>query len=131
MLVSNNPEEGLRVYIIDWEMARCAQPEMDVGSFAMMSWSIADRYPSKDSFRLVQEFYKSYRKHFSVDVVQVGLWSGTDVMSYGSTVKWAKDRDERTLESIARTGVDLLEAVRERDVDSIRKSLVLRDMYAE
>ena len=128
--MSNEPEEGLHLYVIDWELARCARPEVDVGKFAMMSWSVADRYSSQDSFRLAQEFYKSYWQHYAVDMVQVALCSGTELASWGTIVKWAKDGDEQALKAIARTGLDLLEAAQEKDVDSIRKSSVLRGMYA-
>ncbi|KAF8596495.1 hypothetical protein BDV93DRAFT_571882 [Ceratobasidium sp. AG-I] len=130
ILVSNGPEKGLRLYVIDWELARCAQPELDVGNFAMMAWSIAHRYPSQDYFRLVQEFYKSYRKHYAVDIVQVALWCGVIVVSWGTIMEWAEDRDEQTLEAIGRAGIDLLEATREKNTDLIRKSVVLREMYA-
>ncbi|KAF8601461.1 hypothetical protein BDV93DRAFT_585222 [Ceratobasidium sp. AG-I] len=130
ILVSNGPEKVLRLYVIDWEMARCTRPELDVGRFAMMSWSIAHRYPSQSCFRLVQEFYKSYRKHYVADIAQVASWSGMFVLSCGTTLDWVDGRDEQTLEAIARAGVDLLEATREKDVDSIRKSVVLREMYA-
>ena len=130
ILVSNEPEEGLRLYVIDWELARCTRSEVDVGKFVMMSWSVADRYSSQDCFRLAQEFCKSYQKHYAVDILQVALRSGTELMSWGTIVKWARDGDEQTLKAITRTGVDLLEAARERDIDSIRKSVVLRQMYA-
>ncbi|KAF8596497.1 hypothetical protein BDV93DRAFT_514114 [Ceratobasidium sp. AG-I] len=129
ILVSNGPEEGLRLYVIDWELARCARPEVDVGSFAMVSWSVAHRYPSQSCFRLIQEFYKSYRKHYAVDIVQVALWSGVIVVGWGAMMEWAADRGEQTLEAIAKAGVDLLEAAQEKNTELIRNSEVLREMY--
>lgn len=130
MLISNDLEDGLRIYIIDWELARCARPELDVGSFAMMSWAVAHRYPAQDCYKLIQEFHKSYRKYLTLDAVHVARWSATDVMGFGTINRWAADRDERTLEGIARCGVDLMEAARERDTEFIKRSAVLQAMYA-
>ncbi|KAG9093316.1 hypothetical protein FRC06_011573 [Ceratobasidium sp. 370] len=129
ILVSMEPE--LRIYIIDWETARCARPELDVAHFATAAHSLAHVYPSADgSFVLMQHFMQSYNIHFAVDEVQIGLSAGRDVMSFGVMMPWIRHREDRVKEEIAQCGLELLECARGRDVAGVRNNVVVRDMYA-
>lgn len=129
ILVSEDPAKGLRVYIVDWEMARCARPELDVGTFAMVAHNMAYSYSAGDSFQIIQEFYKSYRKHFALDEVHVALSGGIGVLSYGIEAPWVVSKGQRTLEAIARAGFQLLEAAQEDSVRRVRECVIVQKMY--
>ncbi|KAF8606173.1 hypothetical protein BDV93DRAFT_553937 [Ceratobasidium sp. AG-I] len=130
ILVSEDPTKGLRLYIIDWEMARCARPELDVGIFAMVTHSVAYSYKAGDSFQLIQEFYKSYCKHYALDEVHVGMSGAIGVLSFGLEAPWVVSRGQRALEAIARAGFQLLEAVQQASASSIRTNPIVKNMYA-
>ncbi|KAF8601464.1 kinase-like protein [Ceratobasidium sp. AG-I] len=130
VLVSEDEAEGLRVYIVDWEMARTARPELDVAHFATAAYSLVHACRTDNSFQLMQSFYKSYSAHYELDPIQIGLSGGRDVMSFGVMMPWVRHRDEVTKEEIAREGLKLLEAAKDGDVETVEKNLVVRDMYA-
>ncbi|KAG9087674.1 hypothetical protein FRC07_012769 [Ceratobasidium sp. 392] len=127
ILVSLEPE--LRIYIIDWEMTRCARPELDVAHFATAAHSLAHIHPPTPDFILMQSFMQSYNAHFKLDSVQIALSAGRDVMSFGVGMPWTRHREDRVKEEIARCGFELLESARANDVEGIRKNVVVRAMY--
>ncbi|KAG8743628.1 hypothetical protein FRC12_015004 [Ceratobasidium sp. 428] len=123
ILVSTDPQ--LRVYIIDWELARCARPELDVGQFAAAAYSLTHEHPSCGDFTLMQSFIKSYNVHFALDEVQIGLAVGREVM-----MPWITEQDDRAKESIARDGLELLVSARKGDVTGIKKNPITHNMYS-
>ncbi|QRV90303.1 phosphotransferase enzyme family protein [Ceratobasidium sp. AG-Ba] len=128
VLVITEPE--LRIYIIDWEMSRCARPELDVAHFATAAHSVVHLYPSSvTNFKLMRNFMRGYNDHFKLDVVQVALLAGRDVLAFGGMMPWIRHRDEGVKQAIAQCGADLLEAARTGDVEGIRQNVVVRDMY--
>ncbi|KAF8596490.1 hypothetical protein BDV93DRAFT_500439 [Ceratobasidium sp. AG-I] len=129
VLVSEDEEQGLRIYIVDWEVARCTHPELDITQFATAAYTMTYVYPTK-SFQFMQSFYKSYKAHFEVDILRMGLSGGRDMMSYGIMMPWIRHKDDTVKEGIAREGLRLLEVAKDGDADAIRDCPVIRDMYA-
>ncbi|KAG8787900.1 hypothetical protein FRC12_015141 [Ceratobasidium sp. 428] len=126
ILVSLEPE--LRIYIIDWETARCARPELDIAHFAVSVYSLACLHPSSD-FTLMQSFMQSYNAHFALDDVQIALSGGRDVLSFSLMESWIQHQENQVKEGIVQPGLELLEAARAEDVEKIRKNVVVRDMF--
>ncbi|KAG8683241.1 hypothetical protein FRC09_016208 [Ceratobasidium sp. 395] len=126
VLVSLEPE--LRIYIIDWETARCTRPELDIAHFAVSVYSLACLHPSSD-FTLMQSFMQSYNAHFALDDVQIALSGGRDVLSFSLMESWIQHQENRVKEEIVRHGLELLEAARAGDLEEIRKNVVVRDMF--
>ncbi|KAG9081325.1 Carboxy-terminal domain (CTD) phosphatase, partial [Ceratobasidium sp. 392] len=124
ILVSTSSD--LRIYIVDWELTRCARPELDVARLATAAYSLTRDYPSPDgSFILMQSFVHSYRAHQTLDEIQLALSAGRDVM-----MPWITQREDGVKEQIAQSGLNLLKAAKERDVARIRRNSVLRDLYS-
>ncbi|QRV82163.1 phosphotransferase enzyme family protein [Ceratobasidium sp. AG-Ba] len=128
VLVITEPE--LRIYIIDWEMSRCARPELDVAHFATAAHSVVHLYPSSAAdFKLMQNFMRGYNEHFKLETVRVALSAGRDVLSFGVMMPWIRHRDESVKQAIVQCGADLLEAAHTGDVGRIIQNVVVRDMY--
>ncbi|QRV97185.1 phosphotransferase enzyme family protein [Ceratobasidium sp. AG-Ba] len=128
ILISTEPE--LRIYVVDWEMARCGRPEIDVGDMAAAVHSIAYIYPSNTSeFNFMRNFMRSYNKHYALNELQVAFSAGRDVMAFGADQTWLKSQDEGTKRKIVQCGLELLQAGVERDVKEIRNNLVVRNLY--
>lgn len=117
------------MYIVDWEMARSARPELDVAHFATAAYSLVHVYPTDESFQLMQSFYKAYSAHSELDAIQIGLSGGRDVMSFGVMMPWVRHKDDTVKEEIAKEGVRLLEAAKDGDAGRVMENQVVRNLY--
>ncbi|QRV83054.1 phosphotransferase enzyme family protein [Ceratobasidium sp. AG-Ba] len=128
ILIATEPE--LRIYVIDWEMARCGRPEIDVGDMAAAIHSIAYIYPSNPpEFNFMRSFMRSHNKHYALNELQVAFSAGRDVMAFGADQTWLKSQSEGTKRKIVQCGLELLQAGVERDVKEIRNNVVVRNLY--
>lgn len=110
-------------------MTRCTHPELDVSQFATAAYTMAHVYPSEGSFQFMESFYKSYKAHYEVDVVRMGLSGGRDILSYGVMMPWIRHRDDTVKEEIAKEGMRLLEAGKDGDAEAVKKNPVVRSIY--
>ncbi|QRW06443.1 phosphotransferase enzyme family protein [Ceratobasidium sp. AG-Ba] len=128
ILVSTGPD--LRLYIIDWEMARCASPESDVGEIAAALHSISYiNRSASSSFRFMESFMRNYNRSYSVDEVRIAFTAGLYVMSFGPIMSWNAPWSENNEEEVARLGFRLLEAGMVGNLDEIRKNAIVQNMY--
>ncbi|QRV76938.1 phosphotransferase enzyme family protein [Ceratobasidium sp. AG-Ba] len=129
VLVSNGPE--LRVYVIDWELARRGRPEIDVGGMAASLYGIACIHPSYLSkLEFMQNFMWRHEKHFELDDVQVAFCAGMSAICLSADKPWTKSRDEDTWRAMVQCGVDLLEAGIAGNLEAIRSNIIIENMYA-
>ncbi|QRW05835.1 hypothetical protein RhiLY_04834 [Ceratobasidium sp. AG-Ba] len=129
VLVSNVPE--LRVYVIDWELARCGRPEIDVGGMAASLYGIACIHPSYSSkLDFMQNFMWGHGKHFELDDVQIAFCAGMSAICLSADKPWTKSRDEVTWRAMVQCGIDLLEAGIARDLEAITSNIIVENMHA-
>ncbi|CAE7106196.1 unnamed protein product [Rhizoctonia solani] len=117
----------LQIYIVDWEAARTAQPELDVALFATENYSLEHYHKPMP---LMREFFEAYKAHMDLDEMSMAKHAGRDILGYGPIQSWVLDRDESVKQPIAQLGVELLEAAHTGDRTALRKNPVLVDMYA-
>ncbi|ELU45215.1 APH domain-containing protein [Rhizoctonia solani AG-1 IA] len=112
----------LQIYIVDWETARTARPELDVAHFATAAYSLVHIHKRNP---LMREFFQAYKEHMNLDEIQLGINAGRDMLSFGVIMPWIRHRDDSVRRPIAQLGVELFEAVRANDQQALRKNPVL------
>ncbi|KAF8696534.1 catalytic domain of ctd-like phosphatase, partial [Rhizoctonia solani] len=115
----------LKIYIVDWETARTARPELDVAHFATAAYSLVHIHKRNP---LMREFFQAYKEHMNLDKIQLGINAGRDMLSFGVIMPWIRHRDDSVRRPIAQLGVELFEAVRANDQQALRKNPVLADL---
>ncbi|KAL5638003.1 hypothetical protein ACGC1H_002315 [Rhizoctonia solani] len=116
----------LQIYIVDWETARTARPELDVAHFATAAYSLVHIHKP---IPLLREFIKAYKVHMDLDEMSMATHAGRDMLSFGVIMPWIRYRDESIKQPIAQLGVELLEAAHTGDQQALKKNPVLADMF--
>ncbi|KAG9085495.1 hypothetical protein FRC06_003580 [Ceratobasidium sp. 370] len=133
VLVSRAPEHGgLRFYAVDWEMARPAPPEFDVGEITGVAASFARRHGVQDVYPFIPALHRAYSRHRTLDPLKIARLTGIDTMGFGTVLKWAREGSKEFLRQVTLEGYELLQLSRNCDMDGIKtKSLVKQLFTAE
>ncbi|KAG8752576.1 hypothetical protein FRC12_011882 [Ceratobasidium sp. 428] len=131
VLVSQGPEHGgLRLYVIDWEMARPAPPEFDMGEITGAATSFARRYGVREVYPFVPALHRAYSQHRTLDPLKIARLAGIDTMGFGTVLTWARDHTEEFLKQVTQEGYELLRLSKDRDVDAIRTQSLVKELFA-
>ncbi|KAG9085494.1 hypothetical protein FRC06_003579 [Ceratobasidium sp. 370] len=131
VLVSRAPEHGgLRFYVIDWEMARPAPPEFDVGEITGVAASFARRYGVQDVYPFIPALHQAYSRHRTLDPLKIARLTGIDMMGFGTVLTWARGESEEFLRQVTLEGYELLQLSRNRDMDGIKTKSLVKQLFA-
>lgn len=131
ILVCRVPKSGeLRIYIIDWEVARVTTPEFDIGELTACALSFGQTYYPQGDFPFIPALHKSYRKYRALDPIRVATATGIDTLGFGTSRKWELDRGEEFLNTIALGGFELLQLAHDGDEQAIKRKTVVKELFA-
>lgn len=128
-IVLSRAHGKLRLYIIDWEMARPARPEFDIGELTGAALSFSRKYQVQDTFPFIPALHQSYRQHKTIDPLRIARATGIDVMGFGTVLPWARNESEEFLKCVTMSGFELLQLSHSGDMESIKSRSVLKHLF--
>jgi len=130
VLVSQAPEHGgLRLYVIDWEMARPAPPEFDIGEITGVAASFARRYGVQEVYPFIPALHQAYSRHRTLDPLKIARLAGIDTMGFGTVLQWAREENEEFLKQVTLEGYELLQLSKNRDVHAIKTRSLVKQLF--
>ncbi|KAG8689672.1 hypothetical protein FRC08_010832 [Ceratobasidium sp. 394] len=130
VLVSRAPEHGgLRLYVIDWEAAKPAPPEFDIGEITGATASFARRYGVQDIYPFIPALHQAYSRRRSLDPLKIARLAGMDMMGFGTVLPWAREESEEFLKQVTLEGYELLQLSKNHDVDAIKTKSLVKHLF--
>ncbi|KAG9095604.1 hypothetical protein FRC07_011069 [Ceratobasidium sp. 392] len=130
VLVSQAPEHGgLRLYIIDWEVAKPSPPEFDVGEITGAATSFARRYGVRDVYPFVPALHRAYNKHRTLDPLKIARLAGMDTMGFGTVLPWARGESEEFLKQVTLEGYELMRLSKISDINTIKTKSLVENLF--
>ncbi|KAF8601474.1 hypothetical protein BDV93DRAFT_558320 [Ceratobasidium sp. AG-I] len=128
-VVVSRAHGGLRLYIIDWEMARPTRPKFDIGELTGVALSFTRKHGVQDSYPFIPALHQAYCRHQTLDPLRIARASGIDAMGFGTVLPWAKNGKEEFLKEVTMSGFELLRLSHSGDVESIKSKSVLKHLF--
>ncbi|KAF8601472.1 hypothetical protein BDV93DRAFT_585234 [Ceratobasidium sp. AG-I] len=128
-ILVSTAQEGLRLYIIDWEMARPARPEFDIGELTGMALSFTRKHEVQDTYPFIPTLHQAYRRHQNLDPLRIARASGIDAMGLGTFLPRGKFQNPEFLKGVTMSGFELLCLSHSGDVESIKLKSVLKHLF--
>ncbi|KAG9082065.1 hypothetical protein FRC07_014319 [Ceratobasidium sp. 392] len=130
VLVSQASEHGgLRLYIIDWEMAKPSPPEFDVGEITGAATSFARRYGVRDVYPFVPALHRAYSRHRTLDPLKIARLAGMDTMGLATILTWARGESEEFLKQVTLEGYELMRLSKTSDINTIKTKSLVKNLF--
>ncbi|CAE6449666.1 hypothetical protein RSOLAG22IIIB_11355 [Rhizoctonia solani] len=121
--------QGLKIYLTDWEMSRLGPPEFDLGEAAGVAMSLVYQRYHRGDHPYIQALFRAYRQRRSLDPIKAARSTGVAIIGHSFMMPWVCEQDEESQRSLAATGIDLMKAAYDGDVDGIKKRDLVKEMF--
>lgn len=118
------------MYIIDWEVARPAYAEVDIGEITGVGVSFARRYGVQDVYPFIPALHRAYSRHRALDPVRIATAVGIDTLGFGTILRWARNEDDSFFKEVVKIGFELLELVEKKNEGAIRTKSFVKHLFS-